>query len=750
MKATSIFLLILVTYIICIEESVAQENILLGKVVEHDENGHSHSLPGANIYWLGIENKGVAADNEGNFSIPNPEIFPASLIVSFIGKKNDTIQVMESPSEILTILLKSSRELEGIIIKGELDATSVSLFSNINTETISSKELKKAACCSVSESFETTATVDLKFDDGISGTKKIQMLGLDGVYAQILNENIPMIGGLSSGIGLGSIPGTWIESISVSKGAGSVVNGYESITGQINIDLIKPDKTDRVFYNVYGNSQGNVQVNMHLGHKLGKKEKWSSLMFLHMGDLSATNDGNKDSLLDMPLSRKYSLYNRWKYSGDNYHSQFGVKYLNDHRLGGQLGFAVPQATDTIPPKYGIGIDAEEIEIFAKNGYVFPEHPFQSIGLQVSAKSHRQNSYYGYGLNTYSGNENRLYANLIYQIDSKAGVNAVKFGSSYIYDDFNERFNDTTFLRTEMVPGVFTEYTYNKKKTTIVGGIRADYHNLYGLFISPRLHYKFNFKPKSTFRLSGGKGLRTANFFIENGRALASSREIVFQEALLPEVATNAGTSITHKFKFLNKPSSINVDYYFTNFESQVIADYDTDVDKVFVYNLEKEAKSFSHSFQIDFDFEIMKDFEVKLAYKYYDVQITYNGSTMSRPLIPTDRTLVNLNYKTKDDKWNFNLTNKYFGTSRIPSTEENPIEFQLKKKSNPYFMFNFQATRKFDNTECYAGMENITNYVQPNAIIDAKNPFGDYFDASQIWGPLAGRMFYLGMRLTIK
>ena len=263
-----------------------------------------------------------------------------------------------------------------------------------------------------------------------------------------------------------------------------------------------------------------------------------------------------------------------------------------------------------------------------------------------------------------------------------------------------------------------------------------------------MHIKYNLRPKSTVRISGGKGFRTANFFIENARALASSRTIVFKETLLPEVAYNFGTSITHKFKFLNKPSSLNVDYYYTLFTSQVIADYDSDVTKVLVYNL--NGKSYSHSFQVDYDFEIIKDLDVKMAYKFYDVKVTYDSVLLSRPLIPVNRALLNLSYETKDEKWKFNVTGNYFGTSRIPGTDALPAGFQLATKSTPYFMYNFQVTKKFKNTEWYGGIENITNYQQNNPIIDPSNPFGPYFDASLVWGPLAGRLFFIGMRLSIE
>ena len=747
MKYSLLTLLIIIT--VSTGNLAAQEaGKTRGTVLEKSEHGHPQSLPGASLYWVGLESKGVATDMNGAFEIINPSSFPAKLVVSFVGKPNDTIAIATVPTDDLSIVLSNNSELKEVVIKGKIDATSTSLYSDINKEVITTKELKKAACCSLSDSFETTATVDLKFDDAVTGTKKIQMLGLDGVYAQILNENIPMIGGLSSNIGLGSIPGTWIESISVTKGAGSVVNSYESITGQINIDLIKSDKADQAFYNVYANSKGNMQLNVHLANKFGEKEKWSSILFMHVGDLSFSHDINKDSILDMPLSRKYSIFNRWKYSGENYHSQYGVKYLNDSRTGGQIGFSAPEPADTTQPLYGIGIDVQEVEIFTKNGFIFPKHPFQSIGIQFSAKHHEQKSFYGYGLKTYSGVENRIYTNVIYQIESKNSVTKFKAGTSFIYDDFDEHYMDTTFLREEIVPGVFTEFTYNKKKITAVTGLRADYHNLYGMFFTPRVHLKYRFKEKSAIRISGGTGLRTANVLIENARALASSRTMVFQEALLPEEAINFGTSITHKFDFLKRSSSVNVDYYNTIFTNQVIADYDTDVTKVLIYNL--DGKSNSQSFQIDFDFEPIERLEVKMSYKHYDVKITYGDKLLSRPLIPTDRALINVSYESKNEKWLYNLTNQYFGKSRIPNTSALSEELRLPTESSEYFMFNAQVTRIFKNTEWYVGAENITNYKQPNPIIDPSNPFGSSFDASLIWGPLAGRIIFVGMRLNIK
>ncbi len=321
--------------------------------------------------------------------------------------------------------------------------------------------------------------------------------------------------------------------------------------------------------------------------------------------------------------------------------------------------------------------------------------------------------------------------------------------SFIADDFNESFNDSSYTRTEYVPGAFAEYTYSRDKTmSLVLGVRGDYHNLYGFKATPRAHFKWNFKERSVFRLTAGTGFRTPNVIVENSSVLASSRKLIIEEALLPEEAWNGGASMIHKFEVGEMESSLSVDYYYTHFVNQAVVDLDKDVHAVHIYNL--DGQSYSHSFQVDWMLEPIERLEIKLAYKRYNVKTTYHGILMQKALVPMNRGLFSIGYETANSKWQYDIHTKVFGESRLPNTEANPVEYQLGDRSDAYFTVNGQVTRRFKYFEYYIGIENALNYIQPNAIVASEDPYGRYFDASMIYGPVNGRVIYGGIRYKLK
>lgn len=723
--------------------SISAQNIS-GKVVGTDDKGKKEVLPGANVYWQGT-NIGTTTDMDGKFQLANPDTIPAQLIVSMMGFLSDTISITQT-NQVLNIVLKNSVNLTAVEVSEKQSTTLNKLFTPINTEVISGKELLKAACCNLSESFSTNASVDVAFTDAVSGAKKIQMLGLDGVYTQILSENMPMLRGLSAAYGINYIPGTWIENILVTKGTGSVVNGYESISGQINLEFLKPaEQKHRFFINVYGNQKGRAEANIHAAKKVN--EKLSTLLFTHASSNTMKQDMNKDGFLDMPLTQQYNVFNRWDFHNQkNFEAQFGIKGLYETRQGGQTNFVYAPERDS-SNHYGIGINTKSLEYFSKTGFMFPSKPYKSVGIQTSGKWQEQDMYFG--LRDYKGVQKNFYANVIYANIINNTNHKYKLGASYLLDDYDEKFNDTAFARTESVPGVFAEYTYSyPEKFSLVAGLRTDYHNIHGVFYTPRLHLRWNATKKTTFRLSGGRGFRTSNVFVENQSVFASSRQIVMNEKLKPEIAWNYGVSANQQFKLFDNEAFINVDFFRTDFENQVIVDLDQHVNKVVFYNL--KGASYSHSLQVDMGFEPVKDFAVKMAYKWYDVKSTYNYELMDKPYVPKHRVMLNLAYATYMEKWKFDFTTNWLGKSRIPSTVLSPVEYQLPKYSKEYFLLNAQITKKFRKFETYLGCENILNYTQKNPIIASENPFGQNFDASMIYAPVEGRIIYVGLRMEIK
>jgi outer membrane receptor for ferrienterochelin and colicins len=736
--------LLIVFFIFCFHDALVAQQ-LKGKVLGENEKGIQENLPAANVYWQGTT-IGTTTDLEGVFQLPIPDSLPARLIISSVGFESDTILISSNLSKEITILLKGMISLGIIEVEEKQSTTMNKIFTPINQEVISSKELLKAACCNLSESFSTNASVDVAFTDAVSGAKKIQMLGLDGIYTQVLSENMPLLRGLSAAYGLNYIPGTWVENILVTKGTGSVVNGYESISGQINLEFLKPqEQKKRFFINVYGNLNGRAEANFHVAKKLN--EKWSTLLFTHASSNFMKQDMNKDGFLDMPLTQQYNVFNRWDfYNQKNFEAQFGIRGLYETRQGGQTNFNY-NADHGKTNVYGIGIVTKQLEYFSKTGFMFPSKPLKSFGIQTSGKIQQQQMYFG--KRTYTGEQKNFYANIIYANIINTTNHKYKLGTSYLLDDYKESYNDSAFARTESVPGVFAEYTYTHPDNfSLVAGVRADYHNLYGLFYTPRLHLRYNVTKKTTLRLSAGRGFRTSNVFIENQSVFASSRKVIVQETFKPEIAWNYGVSANQQFKLFGNEAFINVDFFRTDFENQIVVDLDQNTNQVVFYNLKGE--SYSHSLQTDFGFTPFKSFDVKLAYKWYDVKTTYNYELLDKPYVPKHRVMLNMAYSTYRDIWKFDFTTNWFGQSRLPSAALNPVEYQLPQKSKDYFLMQAQITKKFRKFDVYVGCENILNYTQRNPILSAADPNGQYFDASMIYAPIEGRIVYFGLRMEIK
>lgn len=720
--------------------SAKAQNSISGFIYEKDKlnQDKEQAVPLANVYWQN-STIGVLADINGAFEIIIPTTYPANLIVSFVGYQPDTI-IFNAYKNNIKVELKPILNLKEFEVTSRQSGTFISTINPIHIETLSTKELAKAACCNISESFQTNASVDVNFTDAVSGTKKIQLLGLDGIYTQIQYENLPLVRGLSSAYGLTFIPGTQAESIQIKKGAGSVINGYESITGQINLELQKPDQADKLYLNIYGNIKSRAEINLQTAQNLN--DKWSTLTMLHASNQLMSHDDNNDNFEDHPLKTQYNIFNRWKYRSDKRIFQAGFRIVYDDLSAGQIKTTIDK------PLYKIKVETKQLEVFTKNGFMFPKTPYKSIGVLNSFRIHNHQSFFG--SKTYNAEQYSGYTNLIYQTIIGNTDHTIKFGGSWVYDNYNKNLNNSyKFGKIESVPGVFVEYAYNSmKKTSLVLGLRGDYHNTFGAFVTPRAHYKFNFTDKSAFRLSVGRGFRTANPIIENFGTMANSRTIVLNDSkLMPEIAWNYGTSITHIFELAKKEMNISIDYYYTDFTNQVVVDMENPREISF-YNL--TGKSFSHSLQIEYAVALTKTLDLKTAYKWYNIKTTYNGELKDKPLTPKNRVLVNLGYITNFDKWKFDLTANWFDVSRIPSTITNSPEYRINTHSESYYTVNGQVTRAFKKFEVYAGVENILNYTQNNPIIAASDPNGSNFDASLIWGPIDGRNIYFGLRYKIK
>ncbi|WP_026704072.1 TonB-dependent receptor plug domain-containing protein [Flavobacterium soli] len=628
-----------------------------------------------------------------------------------------------------------------------------------NSATMTGKELLKAACCNLAESFETNPSIDVNFSDALTGTKQIRMLGLTSPYLMITEENIPSVRGASQAYGLSFTPGTWIESIQITKGAGSVVNGYESISGQINTELIKPISDIPFFLNAYGSTDSRFELNTHFNKKFS--EKWSSSLFVHGNTRVSKNDMNDDGFLDNPLGKQINVLNRWQYTNaeKGWVSFINFRYMKDEKQTGELDFDKDRDRGTTN-YWGSEINTEKFDVSSKIGYVFPDMPFQSIGFQNSFNMHKQDSYFG--LNQYDIHQKSFYSNLIFNSIISNTMHKFATGLNFTYDDYNEFVSvpniDGNYDRIDNSIGAFFEYTYdNTDDFSIVAGGRVDKHNRLGLFATPRIHMRYNPWDKAVLRASAGRGKRSANIFAENQQLFASSRVFDVLNAngriygLDAEIAWNYGVSFMQGFYLFERSGDIGFDFYRTDFENQAIVDLYAGPQQALFYN----GKSYANSLQVELNYELAKHFNLRTAYKYYDIQAEYLSGSAERPLQAKHRFFTNLAYETHivegGKQWKFDFTYNWMGQQRLPNTASNPVGERFSNYSPSFSLMNAQITRTFSSVfEMYTGVENLGNYQQDKAILGSNDPFGSNFDTSIIYAPVFGQMFYAGLRFKIK
>jgi outer membrane receptor for ferrienterochelin and colicin len=729
----------------------AQETI---KGIVTDEK--KQPLFGVNIAWQNSKSV-TKTDENGNFSIvKSTEV--SVLEISYEGF--ETQKIVVNSIESLTITLKEVNSLKEITISKTKKSTEHSLYKVANVQTMGQKELLKAACCNLSESFSTNPSIDVNFSDAVTGNRQIKMLGLTSPYILITDENIPSVRGASQAYGLSFVPGTWVESIQITKGAGSVINGYESISGQINYEVLKPATDVPFFLNLFASQDDRYEINTHFNTKYS--DKLSTTLFVHGNTRVGKNDMNHDHFLDNPIGKQVNILNRWQYNDaeKGWVSFLNLRYMNDEKQAGSIHFN-PDTDRLTTNAWGSEINTEKIEISNKTGYVFPDTPYQSFGFQNSFQSHKQESYFG--LNQYNIHQKSFFSNLLFNSIISNTKNKFTTGINFAFDQYDEVVDlnfSQDFSRIDNSVGAFFEYTFdNLDNFSLVAGARIDQHNRLGTFVTPRLHIRYNPWNQAVIRASIGRGKRAANIFAENQQLFASNRNFSILNSygklygLNPEIALNYGVSFIQKFKLLGMSSEVVFDYYVTDFQNQAVVDIDANAQQVLFYNL--EGKSFANSFQAEFSIELIKHLNFKSAYKYFDVQTQYTSGQLQRALQAKHRIFWNLSYEThikeKGQQWKFDVTYNWLGEQRLPNTASNPEAFQLGKYAPAFAIVNAQLTRTFSSTfELYIGGENMGNFKQTNGIVQNENPFGTYFDSSMLYGPVFGQMYYAGLRFKIK
>ena len=693
-------------------------------------------LPGASLHWLGTA-IGTVTDAQGRAVLAPYHHLPHKLVISYVGYSADTLEV--SPGQSMLVVTLHAEVLEAVEVLGRNPKSFASAITPIKTEFITQDEFRKAACCNLSESFQTNASVDVSYSDAVTGAKEIRMLGLDGVYVQMLQEGVPALRGIAGTFGLSHVPAPWMESIAVSKGSPSVRNGYEGITGAISIDYKKPYEADKFYTDLFLSHMGRVEVNAMSGSNVN--DKWSGLLFTNAAFFRTKMDRNGDTFIDEPLFRQYNVMNRWHFSGDRSEAQIGGRFMYEDREAGQL---MGNHTDmVIHEPYTIDISSTHAEVFLKNGYFLDNKPGQSIGYQLNGSWHRQTGLYG--MRNYEGKQGSFFGNVSYQTIIRNTNHGWVSGASTQYDRFRETFEETPYNKEEWSAGVFAEYTYKHlENVTIVAGVRGDYHNIAGFQVVPRVHMRFEPWKEGILRLSAGRGFRMVNIFAENTPLLASSRNLVLEEELRPEVAWNYGVNLHQRFWLGQRELVLNADYFRTDFVNQVITDVDGGDNTFRIYNL--DGRSFSNSFQAEMNLELARNLDVRIAYKLDDVKYTIDGQLTDKPFIPRHTGLVALSYELPSRQWQFDAHTSIHGKHRLPDS----FEGSVSRFSPVYAMLNAQVTWRRNGWEVYFGAENITNFTQKDPIIGWEDPFGDNFDTAQAWGPVVGAMGYAGARFTLK
>lgn len=712
---------------------------ITGVVLGSSPDGIEIPLPNANIYWSDFQ-KGCISDKDGRFSIDLPPQ-NIGLIFSYIGYVSDT--VTDFSSKPLRIVLSDHRNLKAVEIVESGSNMHLDRMNPILTQNITGGEMRRAACCSLAESFETNASVDVNYTDAISGAKQIQLLGLSGVYSQLLVENIPFMRGIGASFGMEYIPGTWLESIQISKGPSNIRNGFESITGQINAELKKPDNKEKFFFNYLANDMGRNEFNVNSSVKIS--EKVSTIVLGHYSFLNQMNDDNEDGFADVPASEKFSVGNFWQYNGKKgLEMRWGGRYINENRRSGQIENSeyVSQSPDDL---WTSDIDNERYEVYLKTGFVFNDKRNSSIGFINSFSGHDMNI--AMGRNFYGGSQKSVYSNLIFDSNFGSDKHAYNLGASFMYDKVDEQLNDSVWKNYQSVPGLFFQYIYTLyDKLTLMAGMRYDYNSQYGSMFTPRVHAKIFISEGTTLRLSGGIGYRVPYLIPENMNLLSSSRRLVFAESSELEKAANYGLSFVKTFDVLGREMTVSLEYYKTDFMNQILFDMESDTSAILIFNL--NGKSYSHAAQGEISYSFNKWIEARAALRYNDVRYTFpDGVLREKPLLSQYKSFLTIAYGSNMKKWQADLTFHLNGKTRLPDRSAFPEKYRLEEYSPAYLTVNLQVTKNFKHWNIYAGVENLTNFKQESPIISADDPYSPYFDSGIIWGPISGRRIYAGVKV---
>ncbi len=647
--------------------------------------------------------------------------------------------------------------LDAAVYTGRRSGNYLSKGKDIRVEVISSEGLQKMACCNVAESFENSASVTVGYSDAVTGARQIRLLGQSGIYVQMLDENRPVMRGLAAPWGLNWVPSQWLESIQVAKGVTSVINGVESMTGQINLEHRKP--TDEIPLFVQASVMNDTKTDLNLASSLQLDEmgKWSTAILAQIDGNFMNMDHNGDTFLDDPRGGMAALSNRWLYyDPSGLQVRFGVRGIYDRKNGGQISEKVAGPDNWV---------AWYADIANKNlnGYVkvgVPLNEDNSRNFAVVTDYSWLNLDARYGKDPFLATQNSMFVNLLYQDQTHESLHFTA-GISETYDSYDLEVSKTVpgfsnqFKTTSWTNdlGAFGEFTYHYEETfSAIASLRADWYYGSGVQVSPRLTLKWVPFEQLVLRSNGGKGLRTSIPLIDNIGVLSTTKELKgsFLDFPLEQCWTYGGNATWYLPFDDSQKTYLSLDYFGTQFVEQMLVDYSSGDIAFYPLSSLEGGHSHTDNLQLDFATEPFRGFTVTVTGRLTDARQTLkNQSDDYKPMTDRYKAVLNLQYATNLNRWIFDFTASLSGPCRVWDFMRDLDPMYKDGWTKPYPLLYAQVTKRFKGFDIYLGGENLTNYTQPNPIIGWENPWQHGFDASCVWGPLMGARFYAGVRMTI-
>ena len=743
----------------------SQNATLSGKVTSNNR-----SLEFVNVVIKGTE-MGAITDLSGEYRITNIKPGTYMLIASSIGYKKEYKTIVLKSGEVLSInfeLTEENSELNEVVITGTMKEVS-KLESPVPVEVYAAKFFKSNPVPAIFDALQNVNGVRPQLNCNVCNTGDIHINGLEGPYTMVLIDGMPIVSGLSSVYGLSGIPQSLVERVEIVKGPASTLYGSEAVGGLINIITKQPINAPLLSVDIFGTTWG--EVNTDIAAKFNITKKAQSLLGVNYYNYQNPIDNNNDNFTDVTLQNRISIFNKWNFSRkDNRLFSLVGRYVYEDRWGGEMNWNSQYRGGN--EVYGESIYTSRWEFFGNYQLPFKDR----LMLQFSFNGHDQNSVYGD--TPYIADQKIAFGQLTW--NKELGKHDLLSGVTYRYtyydddtpatanfDDPNENQASHTNL-----PGLFVqdEISLNENNKLLLG-MRYDYNSIHGGILTPRINYKWNSVDKNNIlRFSLGNGYRVANVFTEDHAALTGAREVEFMSNLKPEKSWNGNINFVKKIYTTNGTFiGFDATAFYTYFNNKIIADYDTDPNKIIYDNLDGHA--ISQGISLNVDLALANGLKILLGATAMDVYSKENGEKIEQLFTENFTGVWNLGYTFGKLGLKIDYTGNLYGPMRLPLLSDT----DPRKEYSPYWSIqNIQLTKSFNNgLELYGGVKNILNWT-PNkgnpfiiaraddpfdknvqfdadgqAMVTPDNPYGLTFDPSYVYGPNQGIRGFLGVRWSI-